>query len=162
VRDALFNILAGRIELAGARVLDLFAGTGALGLEALRRGAASAVFVEHDHALADALRVRGRAAALTGRMEVWRKDAAAAVRELGRAGRQFDLIMLDPPYGLRWIPRILEAIVAGSILAPGGFVVAEGHWRDRPAASGLALIRDARYGDTVLWFFEQAREESAR
>ncbi|MGH2348377.1 MAG: RsmD family RNA methyltransferase, partial [bacterium] len=156
-----FNILPGRMELTGARVLDLFAGTGALGLEALRRGAAHAVFVEHDHALADAIRARGRKAALADRMEVWRKEALSAVRELGRSGRQFELIILDPPYGLRWIPRILQAVVAGAIAAPGGIIVAEGHWRDRPAVTGLALVREARYGDTVLWFFEQRGEEPA-
>jgi 16S rRNA (guanine966-N2)-methyltransferase len=161
VRDALFNILAGRGELSGTRVLDLFAGTGALGLEALRRGAASAVFVEHDRALADAIRAQGRERGLVGRMEVWRKDAVAAVRELGRAGRQFDLVILDPPYGLQWIPKVLQAVVAGGVAAPGGLIVAEGHWRDRALVSGLALVREARYGDTVLWFFEPVKEGNA-
>jgi len=162
VRDALFNILAGRLELSGARVLDLFAGTGVLGLEALRRGAASTVFVEHDGVLADAIRGRGREGDPAGRMEVWRKDAVAAVRELGRGGRQFDLIMLDPPYGLQWLPKVLRALVAAAIVAPGGLIVAEGHWRDRALVSGLTLVREARYGDTVLWFFEPVKEGSAQ
>lgn len=158
VRDALFNILGGRLDLAGARVLDLFAGSGALGLEALRRGASFAVFVERDHALAGAIRARGQRAQWTDRIEVWRRDAVPAVHELARRSRTFDLIVLDPPYGGQWIPKVLRAIVADGILAPGGIVVAEGHWRDRPDAAGLVLVREARYGETVLWFFAQEKE----
>lgn len=156
----MFNILAARREFGGAKVLDLFAGSGALGFEAMRRGAALVVFVEHDHALADAIRARGRDERWTDRMEVWRKDAASAVHELGRRSRTFDVIVLDPPYGRQWVPKILRAVVADGILAPGGIVVAEGHWRDRPGdTSGLVLIRQARYGETALWFFAEANEE---
>lgn len=159
MREALFNILAGRIRLEGARVLDLFAGTGALGLTALRRGARFAIFVEGDRALAEAIRAQGKEIGGRDRIEVWRRDAVAAVHELGRTARQFDLILLDPPYGQEWIPRTLRAIVADGILAPDGIVVAEGHWRDQPHAAGLTCVREARYGETVLWFFEFAKEE---
>lgn len=158
VRDALFNILAGRLHMAGARVLDLFAGSGALGFEALRRGAQFAVFVERDRAQAEAIRARGRRAQWTDRIEVWQKEAVPAVRELARRSRTFDLIVLDPPYGQQWIPKTLQAIMSLGILAPGGLVVAEGHWRDRPNGSGLVLVREARYGETVLWFFAQEQE----
>jgi 16S rRNA (guanine966-N2)-methyltransferase len=160
VREALFNILAGRLRLEGARVLDLFAGTGALGLEALRRGALFVIFVEHDRVLAEAIRTRGKAAGWGDRIELWRRDAVAAVHELGRTARQFDLILLDPPYGRQWIPKTLHAVAVDGILAPSGTVVAEGHWRDQPPADGLTCTREARYGETTLWFFEHAKEES--
>lgn len=159
VREALFNILAGRMRLDGARVLDLFAGTGALGFEALRRGALFVIFVEHDRELAGAIRTRAADLGWTDRVEVWRRDAVAAVHELGRTARQFDLIMADPPYGQQWIPKTLHAITTDGILAPGGIVAAEGHWRDQPRAAGLTCTREARYGETMLWFFERTKEE---
>lgn len=160
MRDALFNILAARADLIGARVLDLFAGSGALGSEAMRRGAGFVVFVESDRALADAIRTRGKDEGWTDRIEVWRKDAVAAVHELGRRSRTFDVIIMDPPYGRGWIPKILRAVVADGVLAPGGIVVAEGHWRDRPGGDDLVMIREARYGETALWFFAQEDEEA--
>lgn len=151
VRAALFNTLGDQVR--GATVLELFAGTGALGLEALRRGAAAVVFVERDVRLARALVARARALGSADRAEVRAEDALAAIRRLGAAGRRFGLILLDPPYGEGWIPRALDAIAAASILAPGGLVVAEGHWRDRPGeAAGWRLEREARYGETALWY----------
>ncbi|MDR7556416.1 MAG: 16S rRNA (guanine(966)-N(2))-methyltransferase RsmD [Armatimonadota bacterium] len=150
VRDALFNALGERVR--GAAVLDLFAGTGALGLEALRRGAATVVFVERDARLARALAARVRDAGVADRAEVVAEDVLTAIRRLGAAGRRFAVILMDPPYGQEWIPRTLEAIGVAGILAPGGLVVAEGHWRDRPAAGGWHLEREARYGETALWY----------
>jgi 16S rRNA (guanine966-N2)-methyltransferase len=151
VRAALFNTLGGRVR--DAAVLELFAGTGALGLEALRRGAAVVVFVERDEGLARALAARVRDEHAADRAEVRAEDALAAIRRLGAAGRRFSLIVMDPPYGAGWVPRALEAIGAAGILAPDGLVVAEGHWRDRPAeAPGWRLEREARYGETALWY----------
>lgn len=160
VRDALFNSLAART--GGARVLDLFAGTGALGIEALRRGAAVAVFVERDAKMADGIRRRLAGEGFDDQVEIWRKEAHTAVFELGRRGRQFDLILLDPPYGQEWIPRTLHAIAISGALAAGGLIVAEGHWRDRPeAVAGLVCTREARYGETVLWYFSRREEAPA-
>ncbi|MDR7483036.1 MAG: 16S rRNA (guanine(966)-N(2))-methyltransferase RsmD [Armatimonadota bacterium] len=155
VRDALFNTLGDRIR--GATVLELFAGTGALGLEALRRGAAAVVFVEQDARLARALLAHARARGSADRVEVRAEDALAAIRRLGAAGRRFALILMDPPYGQGWIPRALEAVAAAGVLAPDGLVVAEGHWRDRPGeAAGWRLEREARYGETALWYLRAA------
>lgn len=155
VRDAVFNSLAARTS--GARVLDLYAGSGELGIEALRRGAERAVFVEHHPKLATALRRRLVEEQLADRAEVWRRDALGAVRELGLAGRAFDVIFLDPPYGRGLLAAALRGIAAAGILAPGGVVAAEGHWRDRPSDAGvLACRREARYGETMVWYFEQA------
>ncbi len=152
VRDALFNSLGRRVE--SARVLDLFAGSGALGLAALSRGAAAAVFVERDERLVEGLRRVLAKEGWAARAEVWRHDAVAAVRELGAHRRVFDLILMDPPYGEVWIPRMLGAIRAADVLASGGLIVAEGHWRDRPGPEpGLIQRREARYGETALWFY---------
>jgi len=152
VRDALFNSL--RTSISGVSVLDLFAGTGTLGLEALRRGAARVVLVEHDRRHAAALRARIASEGLEREAVVWCEDAADAIERLARAGDRFDLILLDPPYGHGWLPRALAALVRTGLLSPGGLIVAEGHWRDRPEPpEGLALSREARYGETVLWYF---------
>jgi 16S rRNA (guanine966-N2)-methyltransferase len=83
------------------------------------------------------------------------EDVSAAIDRLARAGERFDLILLDPPYGRGWLVRALAGIARAAVLAPGGVIVAEGHWRDRPEPpEGLALSREARYGETVLWFFK--------
>lgn len=158
VRDALFNSLGSWI--AGRAVLDLFAGTGGLGLAALARGARSAVFVERDRRLAEGIRGRLAKEGWTDRTEVWRKDTLAAVRELGSRERTFDLILMDPPYGEAWIPRTLRAIANSHVLRAEGLIVAEGHWRDRSSPEhGLACVREARYGETALWFYVAERGE---
>lgn len=151
VRDALFNILGA--ATVGASVLDLFAGTGTLGIEALHRGAERAVFVEHDPRHARALEDRLRQEGLRGRAEVRAEDALVAVGRLGARRDTFDLILLDPPYGAGWLARSITAVAGTGLLAPTGMIVGEGHWRDRPALpEGYALAREARYGETVLWF----------
>jgi 16S rRNA (guanine(966)-N(2))-methyltransferase RsmD len=151
----LFNSLGGRIE--GTRVLDLYAGTGALGRGALQRGAASALFVEHNAPLAADLRRHLAADGVAASAEVWSKDALAAIRDLGTAQRSFDIIFMDPPYGQELIAATLEAITRAGILAPDGLVAAEGHWRDHPGEiAGLTCRREARYGETRLWYFQNS------
>jgi len=161
VTDAVFNSLAPRI--AGACVLDLFAGTGRLGIEALSRGAREAVFVERDPRHAALIRQNLAAAGLSGRGVVRRADALAAVAA-GEGERRFDLIFLDPPYGRGLAAEALRRVAAGTLLASGGLVIAEGHWRDDPGEiAGLARVRTARYGETAVWVYARAagREEGA-
>lgn len=152
VREALFSILEARAGeetgvLAGARVLDLFAGSGALGLEALSRGAASAVFVDSAQAAVEA--VRANLAALGLDAPVHRRDAPAALRDAALRGDAYDLVFLDPPYrpaaGLA--AQLCEALPA--VLAPGARVVAESD-RRAPLALGLAVHDERRYGDTLI------------
>ena len=152
VKEALFNALAPR--LAGARVLDLFAGTGALGIEALSRGAARAVFVERDSRAAGAIRRNLAAAHLDAHGEVRRGTLPAALDGLEHDGTVFELIVLDPPYGQELPARTLRRLAASTLLAAGGIIAAEGHWRDDPGeVAGLRRVRDARYGETGLWFY---------
>jgi 16S rRNA (guanine966-N2)-methyltransferase len=154
VREALFSILETRAgkglggdALAGARVLDLFAGSGSLGLEALSRGAASAVFVDCSGAAVEA--VRANLAALRLTAAVHRRDAVAALGDAAVRGEAYDLVFLDPPYrpaaGLA--AQLREALPA--VLAPGARVVAESD-RRAPLALELAVNDERRYGDTLI------------
>ena len=149
VREALFSMLAARLGLAGARVLDLFAGSGALGLEALSRGAAHATFVErHGPTLAVARR-NATALGVADRAAFVRADALA---EAGRqADGRFDLVLADPPYDLAELPALPARV--RRLLAPGGLFALEHDARHAfDDAPGLALSR--AYGRTVVSLFE--------
>ncbi len=153
VKEAIFNALAPR--LGGTRVLDLFAGTGGLGIEALSRGAQEAVFVERDPRSAAIIRDNLRAAGVEGLGAVRRANALTEVAALGREGVRFDIVILDPPYGQRLQVRALRALVEAGVLTPGAVAVVEGHWRDDPGeVAGLRRVRAARYGETGVWFYE--------
>lgn len=157
VRVALFDRLGARV--IDAEVLDLYAGTGALGLEALQRGARAAVFVERDARLAQEIRERLNALGLRERGEVWRATVTTALRRLGAEGRRFDLVLLDPPYGRGLLQETLDALARAGVVRRGGAVVAEGHWRDRASTPpGWDLVRAARYGETGLWEYSVAKE----
>jgi pantetheine-phosphate adenylyltransferase len=149
VREALFARLG---ELEGAQALDLFAGSGALGIEALSRGAAHAVFVERAAGAVAVLRGNLAALGLEPVAEVVRGDVPAALRWLAGSGRRFDLVLLDPPYAdLDLLARALRALATSGILAPGAVVVAEATRQHAlPPIAGLALVDERRYGDTVI------------
>jgi len=147
VREALF----ARLEVAQARVLDLFAGSGALGIEALSRGAAHAVFVERAPRCLAALRANLAALALGERAEVVAGDATQALRRLAASGRRFDLVLLDPPYASDEAARTLGALARSEVLADGAIVVVESsRHRPPPAVAGLEAIDERRYGDTLI------------
>jgi 16S rRNA (guanine(966)-N(2))-methyltransferase RsmD len=150
VRESLFNVLASRIDFAGASVLDLYAGSGALGLEALSRGAASAVFVESDHRAAA---VVDQNIAALGTTAAVRRGPVAAVLA-GGADRPVDLVFADPPYDVAAadIEEMLVALVTGGWAVAGTVVVVE-----RPTAGPPLNWPDGwqpwparRYGDTRL------------
>jgi 16S rRNA (guanine966-N2)-methyltransferase len=147
VREALFSMLG---PVADARVLDLFAGSGALGLEALSRGAAEVTFVDSSAAAMRA--VRTNLEALGAGAEVLRSDARAFLRKARAAGRQYDLVFLDPPY--QRAGAVAEALAGdlAAVLAPGARVVAESDRRS-PLELPLALQADRRYGDTLIRIF---------
>ena len=156
-REALFNILTHGYgeRLAGARVLDLFAGTGALGLEALSRGAAFAVFVEERADARALIRDNIEALGLLGRTKILRRDATR-LGEIG-SGKPFDLVFADPPYGKGLAERALAGARAGGWLAERALVVVE----ESAAAAfapvgGFALLQSRSYGDTVIHLLERA------
>ncbi len=133
VRQALFNVLAARRSLTGARILDLYAGSGSLGIEALSRGAAWADFVERHRAAAAVLRENLRRLGLEAQGRIW---ILPVERFLSRAQDElYDIIFCDPPYADPGIPRLLERLARWEGRAPGGWVVL-GH--SRQAGEGLA------------------------
>ncbi|HHL40374.1 MAG TPA: 16S rRNA (guanine(966)-N(2))-methyltransferase RsmD [Deltaproteobacteria bacterium] len=155
VRQALFNILAGRTS--EARVLDLFAGSGAMGIEALSRGARCAVFVDISKPALDTVRKNLARCGLADRARVLAKPAAAAIAGLERLGERFDLVIVDPPYHAGLMEGTLKALADSSILADGALVAAE-TWRHRPVETGpegLVEVDRRRYGDTVIHLFRK-------
>jgi 16S rRNA (guanine966-N2)-methyltransferase len=159
VREALFARLG---SLDGARVLDLYAGTGALGIEALSRGAASAVFVERARTSLTALERNLRTLDLLGASRILRQDVAAGIATLGREALRFDLVLLDPPYETDEAERALLALVAAGVLAPGAVLVVERSQRhDLPPITGLVLLDERRYGDTVVARLGAADDDAA-
>ena len=127
-RQAVFNILehaAWAEPLQGARVLDLYAGSGALGFEAISRGAAFALFVETDEAARGAIRENADALGLMGRTRVHRRDATDLGVRPGSAGEAFTLAFLDPPYGQGLGEQTLSRLLEGNWLAPGALVAFE-------------------------------------
>ncbi len=137
-------------SLEGVTVLDLFAGTGALGIEALSRGAGRVVFVERDHLAARVLGENLTALAISGEQaELRRGDAQTAVRSARERAEAYDLIFIDPPYGQArlWGPRLSEILPA--ILAPEGRIVLESDRRE-PLAIDAPILTERRYGDTSI------------
>jgi 16S rRNA (guanine966-N2)-methyltransferase len=156
-REALFNVLAHGYpdKLAGARVLDLFAGTGALGLEAISRGASHCLFIEESAEGRGLIRENVEALGLQGRTKIFRRDATA----LGSAGtiQPFDLVLADPPYGRGLGEKALESAARGGWLNPGALCVVEER-ADAPFGIGNAFVlaQTRNYGDTILRFLEFA------
>jgi 16S rRNA (guanine966-N2)-methyltransferase len=147
VREAIFSMLGG---LDGAVVLDLFAGTGALGIEALSRGAERAVFVERDAAARRALRSNlERLGLASPEAEVRAGDALAALRAAREAGETYDLVFVDPPYRqASTLGSELSALLP-ALLAPGGRAVVESD-RRAPVELELEAGQARRYGDTTI------------
>jgi len=153
VRIALMDTLAPR--LPGARLLDLFAGAGGVGLEALSRGAAHATFVERDARALAALRQNVEALGVGAVARPMRGDVAAALGTLARAGERFDLVFLDPPYEAGLVEAALDRLGAGDLTTEGAVVVAQHPTKRAPAAAFgcLAAFRTRRFGETTLTFF---------
>ena len=156
VREALFNVLAHNdfgisFSLVGARVLDLFAGTGALGLEALSRGAKFVMFVD-DHFESRALiRTNVEAAHATGSTKLWRRDATALSDIPANAGGAFDLVFLDPPYRQQLVEKALASALSGSWLSRQCLVAAEmAADEEFQLPQGFHELDARQYGDTQV------------
>jgi 16S rRNA (guanine966-N2)-methyltransferase len=155
-RESVFNILAHAAwapGLEGARVLDLFAGSGALGLEALSRGGAFCLFVETDEAARGAIRDNIEALGLFGCTRIHRRDAADLGPRPASAGPPFDLVFLDPPYAKGLGERALPVLLAHGWLAPGAVLAFERGVDEAPlAAEGFETIDARVYGAARVWF----------
>jgi 16S rRNA (guanine(966)-N(2))-methyltransferase RsmD len=160
VRTALMDALTPWLE--GARLLDLFAGAGGVGLEALSRGAEHATFVERDARAVTALRGNVAELELETRARVLREDVLHALRRLDREAARFHLVFLDPPYERDLAGPVLAVLGAGRLLVPPGIVVAQ-HLTKRPpapAAGALRAYRTRRFGETTLTFFRPGDYDS--
>ncbi len=166
VKQAVFNSLGGRV--VGARVLELFAGTGALGLECLSRGAASAVCVEKSARHADILRQNLAAAGLAAEtLQVRVQDVFTVLGQLAAAGQRYDLVLADPPYGEKnvgrrsdsWAQQLLDNPDLPRLLAPEGLLVLGHAKRDtlsRP--DSWREVKRLRHGDSVMLFLAAAQQ----
>jgi len=149
VREAVFSMIAQ--EVPGAKVLDLFAGTGAMGLEALSRGALFCVFVDKSAEAVSLIGENVRLCAAQDRSRIIQGPVASAIRRLGSENELFDLIFMDPPYGKGYIEKTLE--IVGAVARNDALVIAEQHVKDkRPLAPVSVWQRDRerRYGDTLI------------
>ncbi|MFH1034689.1 MAG: 16S rRNA (guanine(966)-N(2))-methyltransferase RsmD [Pseudomonadota bacterium] len=157
VRQALFNILAQRVP--GARLADLFAGPGTLGIEALSRGAAHCLFVESRREVARLLTANLTALGLLDRATVLVADAARPGPGLTSHG-PLDLLLADPPYNQGQVARLSALGAAGDFLAPGGLMVIEHSPQEQPTPTpGLVLADQRRYGQTMLSFLARRPAE---
>ncbi|MEO0107788.1 MAG: 16S rRNA (guanine(966)-N(2))-methyltransferase RsmD [candidate division WOR-3 bacterium] len=153
VRQAIFNTLRPYIE--GARVADLFAGAGSLGLEALSAGARHVVFVECDPAVLRYLRANCQP--FGDRISLVQGRIPGILKRL--SGMRFDIVLADPPYRQGLGPRTLEAVVDLDLLAPGGLFVLEHSKQDRvTSCDGLSLLRQKVHGDTVITVYQRSND----
>lgn len=156
-REALFNILAHAdfegFALEGARVLDLFAGSGALGIEAISRGATFALFVEEHAESRAAIRTNVETLGLTGNTKIYKRDATRLGPRPGSVGPAFSLLFADPPYGKGFAAAALLSARAGDWLAPSALcVVEEIAMADFVAPEGFEEVDRRRYRDTEIIF----------
>ena len=161
LRETLFNVLAPQLE--GAVFVDLYAGSGAVGIEALSRGAREAVFVEHAEPALKAIRANLAALDIRGRYALEPQGASTALKRLASLGRALDLVFLDPPYESSGEYEVALGLLGGEcsgLLVPGAVVVAE-HARKNDLAErygGLGRYRVLKQGDAALSFYRLSRD----
>lgn len=155
VKGALFNIV--RSYLIDGRVLDLFAGTGSLGLEALSRGCSSAVFVEANRKVLPVLKRNCESVACSEEYEILAGDAIGAIKQLASKVSKFNLIFMDPPYNSTLSNEAIEAVSRLDILESGGLIIVEHDKMQIQAGTfdGIYLAETRRYGNTYLSFYKR-------
>jgi 16S rRNA (guanine(966)-N(2))-methyltransferase RsmD len=163
VREAIFNILTSRFSLTDIAVLDLFAGTGALGIEALSRGARSAVFIDASPEAQRIIQENLRATGLRRQGRILRSYAAKGIKVVAEQGLRFGGVFLDPPYDEGWVDKTLRALASSAILEPSAWVVVEHSLHEEGAETypPLALTDRRRYGTTGVSFYQRQGEEAA-
>ncbi len=153
VRKSLFDILG---NLEACRVLDLFAGTGSMGLEALSRGAHHVTFVDTQRAALSLLRHNLQVTGFSQQATLIGKSAASAIDELKRRGERFDIIFLDPPYDQGLVDATLKQLTPHELLEAGGLLLCEHSPRERPTfLGGLEESDQRKYGQTWVSFFQK-------
>ena len=156
VKESLFNIVGPYFE--GGVVLDLFSGSGSLGIEALSRGMDRAIFVDKDSKAIQIIKTNLLACKMENQSEVHRNDALRSLKALGKRNIQFDLIFMDPPYKIAdMIPALIEEIEKAEMLTESGMIICEhGEELNLPEQlGGFTKFRVERYGITAISFFER-------
>ncbi len=155
VKEAIFNIL---FDVQDLQVLDCFAGTGAVGIEALSRGAAHCVFIDHLPAAITLVRGNLEKCGFTAQATILAMPAIPGLQLLQRRHAQFDLIFLDPPYEKNLVNKSLDLVAHASLLAPTGLVIIEHHPKEIVTAPpGLAIRDQRKYGQTLITFLHWAK-----
>lgn len=154
VKEALFNILGQRV--VDAEFLDLFAGTGSIGIEALSRGSRAVVFVERDPRAYKVILDNLNTVGFSKGVELYRQEVQKATIMLGKRKKAFDIVFIDPPYQKNLEKQTLDDLQKNNLLKPHSLVIVEGSTRDSlPKEVGiLRLVREEIYGDTTLSFYE--------
>ncbi|MBI4745769.1 MAG: 16S rRNA (guanine(966)-N(2))-methyltransferase RsmD [Deltaproteobacteria bacterium] len=158
VKGSLFNIIASNFgPLENMKVLDLFSGTGNLGIEALSRGADKAVFVDENRGSINILKENIDTCGFAERSEIIQATVESGIKILSKRNTRFNLLFLDPPYGKGLIEKTMEEIVSRDILEDGAVVIAEHSLREKPLTEydGLTLADRRKYGDTELSFYRK-------
>jgi 16S rRNA (guanine966-N2)-methyltransferase len=163
VRESMFSRLSVRLDFAGLRVLDLFAGTGSLGIEALSRGAAHVTFVEFAHPALIALRRNLAALGLSERARVVKSEVLRGLETLAAQRGHFDLVLLDPPYRKGWGDRVLPRLIDLNLLAEDAWVATEVSRLEAAPSSiiGLERVSLATLGDHQIALYQRQSREAA-
>jgi len=161
VKEAIFSMIGPYFD--GGQALDLFAGSGGLGIEAISRGMDRCVFVDMDKKAVETVYANLEATHLKEQAEVYRNDAQRALKALGKRETRFGLVFLDPPYRLKAIEELIGKLSDLALLEDGATVVAEHDVSERPAEAiaGCVASRRAEYGDTAvtIYTYEKSHEE---
>lgn len=162
LKESLFSILHDR--LPGSRFLDLCAGTGSAGIEAVSRGAAFVLFVERSPTAVAVLRENLRALNITSGYEVWCQDALVALEKLIERGDRFDVVFFDPPYASNLYQPVMSCLGRGEVLAPGGILIVMHHRKMplEPLYGVLERTRQVVQGENVLSFYVSSTEPGSR
>jgi 16S rRNA (guanine(966)-N(2))-methyltransferase RsmD len=157
LRETLFNILAPRID--GSRFLDLCAGTGAVGIEALSRGAGSVTFIDRSRRAIAIIEGNLAALGITSNATVINREAISALKRLADEAAKFDIVFFDPPYASEIYSQAMRQLAAGDLLGPQALVIVEHRAKAAPEAEigGLRIYRQVKQGESALAFYKRAR-----
>lgn len=154
LRETLFNILAHSIQ--GSRFLDICAGSGAIGIEALSRGASEVTFIERERHACTIIQANLTTLGITSEATTINRDAAAALKRLEQEARQFDVVFFDPPYASQLYGQVIGQLGAGHLLSAAALVIVEHRAKTppEPEYGRLRICREVRQGESALAFYE--------
>lgn len=161
LRETLFNILARWIQ--GSRFLDICAGSGAVGIEALSRGASEATFIEHSRDACATIEANLKALAISREATIINRDAVRALKQLNRESKQFDVVFFDPPYASEIYDQVMNELGSGNLLEREAVIVLERRAKTpaEPEFEKLRIFREVKQGESALAFYEVIGHASA-